>query len=157
MSISEAGQALFVVVIIGLVNVVLALALRNARLKRERELLSRQLAEMRTGEAGKPATGKRVEGKVTEGKITEPAAPEAQKTVAQPATTPLPFPSPPAARPRSFADTNVSCPDCGSTDFEMRTYGGSWEYADTHCARCGKLILRFDQNTPPNFTVRRIV
>jgi hypothetical protein len=153
MSISEAGQALFVVVIIGLVNVVLALALRNARLKRERELLSRQLAEMRTGEAGKPATGKTVEGK-----ITEPAAPEAQQEpVAQPATTPLPFPPPPAARPRSFADPNVSCPDCGSTEFEMRTYGGSWEYADTHCTRCGRLILRFDQNIPANLTVRRIV
>jgi hypothetical protein len=24
----------------------------------------------------------------------------------------------------------------------MRAYGGSWDDADTHCARCGKLIQR---------------
>jgi transposase-like protein len=34
----------------------------------------------------------------------------------------------------------TSCPGCGSTEFEMRTYGGSWDDADTHCARCGRLI-----------------
>jgi len=27
----------------------------------------------------------------------------------------------------------------------MRTYGGPWEYADTHCAQCGKLIRRYDE------------
>lgn len=34
------------------------------------------------------------------------------------------------------------CPDCGSTKLEMRTYGGSWDDADFHCAKCGKLIHR---------------
>jgi hypothetical protein len=34
------------------------------------------------------------------------------------------------------------CPDCGSTKLEMRTYGGSWDDADFHCARCGKLVRR---------------
>jgi hypothetical protein len=34
------------------------------------------------------------------------------------------------------------CPRCGSTESEMRTYGGSWDDADTHCAQCGKLIHR---------------
>jgi len=34
----------------------------------------------------------------------------------------------------------ASCPNCGSTEFEMRTYGGSWDDADTHCAKCGKLV-----------------
>ena len=32
------------------------------------------------------------------------------------------------------------CPDCGSTEREMRTYGGSLDDADIHCANCGKLI-----------------
>jgi len=32
------------------------------------------------------------------------------------------------------------CPDCGSTEGEMRTHGGSWDDADCHCAECGKLI-----------------
>jgi hypothetical protein len=44
----------------------------------------------------------------------------------------------------TYADQNKSCPDCGSHEFEMRTYGGPWEYADTHCAGCGKLIHRYD-------------
>jgi len=34
------------------------------------------------------------------------------------------------------------CPDCGSTEREMRTYGGNWDDADFHCSRCGKLIHR---------------
>jgi hypothetical protein len=44
----------------------------------------------------------------------------------------------------TYAVQNTSCPECGCTVFEMRTYGGPLEYADTHCARCGKLIRRFD-------------
>ena len=39
---------------------------------------------------------------------------------------------------------HTSCPDCGSTEREMRNYGRSWDEADTHCAKCGKLIRRFD-------------
>ena len=34
------------------------------------------------------------------------------------------------------------CPDCRSTEFEVRTYGGSWDDADFHCAGCGRLIHR---------------
>ncbi len=34
------------------------------------------------------------------------------------------------------------CPDCGSTNLEICTYGGSWDDADFHCAKCGKLIQR---------------
>jgi rubredoxin len=34
----------------------------------------------------------------------------------------------------------ISCPDCGPTELEMRTYGGSWDDADFHCAKCGRLI-----------------
>jgi hypothetical protein len=34
------------------------------------------------------------------------------------------------------------CPDCSSTELEMRTYGGNWDDADTRCAKCGKLIHR---------------
>jgi ribosomal protein L37AE/L43A len=44
----------------------------------------------------------------------------------------------------TFTIQNTSCPHCASKEFEMRTYGGPWEYADTHCAACGKLIRRFD-------------
>jgi tRNA(Ile2) C34 agmatinyltransferase TiaS len=44
----------------------------------------------------------------------------------------------------TYTAQNASCPDCGSTEFEMRTYGGPMEYADTHCAKCGRLIRRFD-------------
>ena len=40
----------------------------------------------------------------------------------------------------TYTDQNTLCPSCGSTVFEMRTYGGSWDDADTHCAGCGKLI-----------------
>jgi hypothetical protein len=44
----------------------------------------------------------------------------------------------------TYVDRNTSCPDCGSSEFEMRDYGGPSEFADTHCAKCGKLIRRFD-------------
>jgi hypothetical protein len=44
----------------------------------------------------------------------------------------------------TYTFQNTSCPDCGSTEFEMRTYGGPMEYADTHCAKWGRLIRRFD-------------
>jgi ribosomal protein L37AE/L43A len=40
----------------------------------------------------------------------------------------------------TYAAQNTSCPACGSTWFEYRTYRGSWDDADTHCAKCGKLI-----------------
>jgi predicted RNA-binding Zn-ribbon protein involved in translation (DUF1610 family) len=54
------------------------------------------------------------------------------------------------AAPRNFQTVlsaqgrvqNTPCPDCGSAEIEMRAYGGSWDDAETHCAKCGKLIQR---------------
>jgi len=45
-----------------------------------------------------------------------------------------------AAGPEFHCREATPCPDCGSTASEMRTYGGSWDDADVHCAQCGKLI-----------------
>jgi hypothetical protein len=47
-----------------------------------------------------------------------------------------------AAGPELDCRETTPCPDCGSTVTEMRTYGGSWDDADVHCAQCGKLIHR---------------
>ena len=47
-----------------------------------------------------------------------------------------------AAGPEVHCQDATPCPDCGSTASEMRTYGGSWDDADVHCAQCGKLIHR---------------
>lgn len=49
---------------------------------------------------------------------------------------------------RDLTVQNAPCRSCGSTEIDMRTYGGSWDEADTHCANCGKLIRRFDGSTP---------
>ena len=43
---------------------------------------------------------------------------------------------------RSTLGQKSPCPECGSTEFEMRNYGGSWDDADIHCAKCGKLVQR---------------
>lgn len=131
-SSAEVVQALLVVVVIGL-------AMRNARLKREKELLSKQLGEMRTREE--------------EGKGAERIAVEALN----PGIAAVPDIEKEHSRPDRDSGPAESCPECGSTEFEMRTYGGPWEYADTHCARCGKLILRFDEDNTRHLTVRRIV
>jgi hypothetical protein len=46
-------------------------------------------------------------------------------------------------RGREFhCSLETPCPDCGSTEGEMRTHGGSWDDADCHCAQCGKLIYQ---------------
>jgi len=39
---------------------------------------------------------------------------------------------------------NTACPECGSTEFEMRNYSMMWHEGDIHCAKCGKFIRRFD-------------
>jgi len=44
----------------------------------------------------------------------------------------------------SVTVANTACPDCGSTEFEMRNYEQLWHEGDIHCARCGKFIRRFD-------------
>ena len=40
--------------------------------------------------------------------------------------------------------TDFKCPDCGSTEFEMRNYSVMWHKGDIHCASCGKFIRLFD-------------
>jgi transcription initiation factor TFIIIB Brf1 subunit/transcription initiation factor TFIIB len=39
---------------------------------------------------------------------------------------------------------NTKCPECGSTEFEMRNYEMMWHEGDIHCAQCGRFIRRFD-------------
>lgn len=36
------------------------------------------------------------------------------------------------------------CPQCGSTEFEMRNYSQIWHDGDIHCKKCGKFIRTFD-------------
>ena len=36
------------------------------------------------------------------------------------------------------------CPECGSTEFELRNYNMVFHDGDIHCARCGKYIRMFD-------------
>jgi Zn finger protein HypA/HybF involved in hydrogenase expression len=139
-SFAEVVQALLVIVVIGL-------AMRNARLKREKELLSRQLGEMQTKEEEK--SPERIAA--TEAKQEIAAASEIEKENSCTNAAPL------RGQRWTLAELNSSCPQCGSIEFEMRTYGGPWEYADTHCAGCGKLILRFDEDNTRHLTVRRIV
>ena len=38
----------------------------------------------------------------------------------------------------------TKCPECGSTDFEMRDYELMWHEGNIHCARCGHFIRHFD-------------
>jgi len=114
-SFAEAVQAILAIVVIGL-------AIQNGKLKREKELLFKQLCRMRDKE---------------EGEKPELFAMQAKQEIAEV----------PVVETDSWLTYMVqytSCPDCGSAEFEMRTYGGPWEYADTHCAKCGKLIRRFD-------------
>ena len=115
---AEAVQAILVIAVIGL-------AIRNGKLKREKELLLKQQQRIRDKEQGE-----------------NPELAAAQETAKNP-----PRYSPVVSSGNSrwvYTIQNTSCPDCGSIEFEMRTYGGPWEYADTHCANCGKLIRRFD-------------
>src|ERR1700674_2835831 len=116
-SFAEVVQAILTIVVIGL-------AIRNGKLKREKELLFKQLCRMRDKEEG----GKR-----------ELFAMQAKQEIAE-----VPEVETDSWRTYMVQIQNTSCPDCGSTEFEMRTYGEPWEYADTHCAKCGKLIRRFD-------------
>jgi hypothetical protein len=120
-----------------LVIVVMALAIRNRTLKKEKELLFKQLCGMRDrGDRKNP----------------ELAALQAKQEIAEvpKIRTENSFSSPNFESDHSsggrwtYESQNRSCPNCGSTVFEMRTYGGPWEYADTHCAQCGKLIRRYD-------------
>lgn len=164
-----------------LVIVVIALVVRNAWLKREKKLLYGQLCGMQGKGAGKSAeliaTGKQ---EIAAEIKTEHSCPNCKSGPAEiyersgdgeswicracyhtwvvPHYCPVvPVTAPAPNRGWTFSDQNPSCPDCGSTEFEMRTYGGPWEYADTHCAMCGKLILRFDEANTRHLSVQRVV
>jgi hypothetical protein len=120
-----------------LVIVVIWLALKNYTVKKEKELLFEQLCRMQDKEDGKNPELAAVQAKQ---EIAEVPRIETDNSFSCPNLE-----SSPSATSRwTYTVQNASCPDCGCTVFEMRTYGGPWEYADTHCGQCGKLIRRFD-------------
>jgi rubrerythrin len=148
-----------------LVIVVILLAIRNGRLKREKEVLAKQLSGMRnkegegnqesaaakkTAEVGVVPTGHCCpnchSGSTEIYKISQ----DQEVWICRACIQTWLVASPPASRTMAYSDNpgwactiqNTSCPGCGSSKFEMRTYGGPWEYADTHSAHCGKLIRR---------------
>lgn len=49
-----------------------------------------------------------------------------------------------APEPGILHVNNTVCPECGSTEFEMRNYSMMWHDGDIHCAKCGRFIRRFD-------------
>ena len=119
----------------GLVIVVVALAMRYRTLKKEKELLFEQLCRMQEKEEGERTTvSARAKPEIAEVPETIQNVPAPDQTLA----------SRHSATQWTYTSPNTSCPDCGSTEFEMRSYGGPMEYADTHCAKCGRLIRRFD-------------
>jgi hypothetical protein len=121
-----------------LVMVVAGLAIKNRTLEKQKELLFKQLCRMRDEEDGQNSEPPAVQ--MTRQEIAEAPKSEIENSYSCPNVK-----SSPSANTRwTYTAQNASCPDCGSTEFEMRTYGGPWEYADTHCAKCGKLIRRFD-------------
>ena len=127
---SSFAEAALVIVLIGL-------AIRIRTLTKEKDVLFKELCRTRERE---PQTDR------------EPVAIEVRQEIAEvegintPRSPSRPnFESDHSSGGRwTYESQNRSCPDCGSTVFEMRTYGGPWEYADTHCAMCGKLIRRYD-------------
>jgi predicted Zn finger-like uncharacterized protein len=156
-----------------LVLLVVGLAIWNRTLRRDKELLSEQLRGVRDkGNERKPELiGAQPERAVAEvprietelfcpnckSSLTEvdqksrkgdgvvcPACNHSWSVSNQPRYRPVVPSINDPNRGWTFADQKTSCPDCGSGEFEMRTYGGPLEYADTHCAKCGKLIRRFD-------------
>jgi hypothetical protein len=129
-SLAEAG---LVIVVIG---VVIGLATRNRTLKKEKEQLFKQLSRMLDEEQGEKIAAS-MQANAETAKV-----PETTQSIPAPGQT---LESGNSVNTRwTHRVRNTSCPDCGSTEFEMRTYGGPMEYADTHCAKCGRLICRFD-------------
>jgi hypothetical protein len=119
-----------------LVIVVIGLAIRNRTLKKEKKLLFKELCRMRDKEQGEQIAVS-MQAKAEIAKV-----PEMTQNIPAPVQT---LESGHSANTRwTHTAHNTSCPDCGSTQFEMRSYGGPLEYADTHCAKCGRLIRRFD-------------
>lgn len=159
-SFAEAVQAILVIAVIGL-------AMKNSRLKREKEFLFKQLRGVRdkerenneelsapkeTTEVSKIATGHSCPNcKSGSTEIYKRSRDQEvwicraciQTWIVVNTSSSSPVVSSKDS-PWGYTSPDKSCPDCGSNRFEMRTYGGPWEYADTHCAHCGKLIRRFD-------------
>ena len=114
---------------------VIGLAVGNRKLRREKEFLLDELLRTREREWSKSAERGRLQAR--QGIAESPPI--------KAASSPGRVPAAPSGNGRwTYEAQNRSCPDCGCTQFEMRTYGGPWEYADTHCDRCGRLICRFD-------------
>lgn len=44
----------------------------------------------------------------------------------------------------SFMSGGGRCPNCGSTETEMRNYSMMWHEGAIHCAKCGEFIRIFD-------------
>jgi hypothetical protein len=105
-----------------------------------------QLMKHRAINLGLHATGQRLDWAIRMAGFEIAGDPEgcSKYEAAQAAPTQFQKTAPSAKGLWTYVDQNKSCPDCGSSEFEMRTYGGPLEYADTHCAKCGKLIRRFD-------------
>jgi hypothetical protein len=114
---------------------VIGLAVWSGKLRREKELLLEELLRTRENERGKsPERGAlQAEQEIAEAPPIKAASSSGRDPVA-----------PSGNGGWTYEAQNTSCPECGCTKFEMRTYGGPWEYADTHCDRCGRLIRRFD-------------
>ena len=112
-----------------LVIVLVGLAIRIRTLTKEKDVLFKELCRMRDRE---PQTDR------------GPVDLQVRQKIAEVARINTPR-SPSRSGRWTYESQNSSCPSCGSSEFEMRTYGGPWEYADTHCAQCGKLIRRYDE------------
>jgi uncharacterized Zn finger protein (UPF0148 family) len=44
----------------------------------------------------------------------------------------------------SLTVNNTVCPECGSTEFELKNYSMMWHDGEIYCAKCGKYIRLFD-------------
>jgi len=121
-----------------LVIVLVGLAIRMRTLTKEKNALFEELCRMRDRE---PQTERGPVDLQVPHKIAEVARINAPRSPSRPNVRS----SPSFSGRWTYESQNSSCLSCGSTEFEMRTYGGPWEYADTHCAQCGKLIRRYDE------------
>lgn len=121
-----------------LVIVLVGVTIRIRTLIKEKDVLFRELCRMRDQE---PQTDPDSVDLQVRPKIAEVARINTPPSQSRPSVRSSPFYS----GRLTYESQNSPCPSCGSTEFEMRTYGGPWEYADTHCAQCGKLIRHYDE------------
>ena len=121
-----------------LVIVLVGLAIRIRTLTKEKNALFKELCRIRDRE---PQTDRGPVDLQVRQKIAEVARINTPRSPSRPNVRS----SPSFSGRWTYESQNSSCLSCGSTEFEMRTYGGPWEYADTHCAQCGKLVRRYDE------------